>query len=213
VSVSAIVPAKSFARAKSRLDAVLDAPSRALLARDMLAHVLETLRAHDAVDRIVVVTDGDDVEALALRFGAECVRDRGEPPLRLAVDLGFGQLAAHDDALVVMADLPWLTSGDVRSLVVALDDADVVVAPDASGDGTNALALTARARMPTAFGSGQSLRDHLTRAERAGLTTRVIESRGLAFDVDTPADLAELGVVSGTPSFARAAGSGSARRA
>ncbi len=213
MSVAAVVPAKGFARAKSRLEGVLDAPSRAALAREMLAHVLDTLRSAEDVTSIVVVTDGPDVEELALAYGARCIRDRGEPPLRLAVDVGLGEVSSDSDALVVMADLPWITVNDVRSLVAALTRADVVVAPDASRQGTNALALTSRGRMRTAFGSGESFAEHLARAKHAGLTTRIVESRGLAFDVDTPADLAELYAVSGPPSFAWAAGSGSARRA
>jgi 2-phospho-L-lactate/phosphoenolpyruvate guanylyltransferase len=213
VSVSAVVPAKAFARAKSRLVDVLDAPSRAALAREMLAHVLETLRATEEIGNIVVVTDGEDVEALALAYGARCVRDRGEPPLRLAVDVGLDELSQDADALVVMADLPWLTSTDVRSLVAGLGRADVVVAPDATRHGTNALALSSRGRMRTSFGSGESFAEHLARAKGAGLVTHVVESRGLAFDVDTPADLAELRAVSGPPSFARAVGNGTGRRA
>jgi 2-phospho-L-lactate guanylyltransferase len=213
VSVSAVVPAKGFARAKSRLEGVLDAPSRAALAREMLAHVLDTLRAAEDVASILVVTDGRDVEELALAYGARCIRDRGEPPLRLAVDVGLGEVAPDAGALVVMADLPWITVSDVRSLVAALVRADVVVAPDASRHGTNALALSSRGRMGTAFGSGESFAEHLARAANAGLTTQIVESRGLAFDIDTPEDLAELYAVNGSPSFARAAGSGSARRA
>jgi 2-phospho-L-lactate guanylyltransferase len=205
VTVWAIVPAKGFARAKSRLDGVLDAASRSTLARDMLAHVLDTLRSSNEIANVVVVTDGEDVEALARAYGATCVRDRGEPPLRLAVDVGLDALPAHADALVVMADLPWLTTGDIRSLVVALASADVVVAPDASGEGTNALAL--RGRMRTAFGGGDSFAEHMARATSAGLTTRVVESRGLAFDVDTPADLTDLrGVTSELPTSERAVG-------
>jgi 2-phospho-L-lactate guanylyltransferase (CobY/MobA/RfbA family) len=181
MSVWAIVPAKGFARAKSRLDGALDAASRSSLARDMLAHVLDTLRSSNEITNVVVVTDGEDVEALAGMYGA----------------------IAH--ALVVMADLPWLTTNDVRSLVAALAGADVVVAPDASREGTNALAL--RGRVRTAFGSGASFAEHLARAKSAGLTTRIVESRGLAFDVDTPADLAALrGDVSEPPTSVRAVG-------
>jgi len=205
MSVWAIVPAKGFARAKSRLDGALDAASRSSLARDMLAHVLGTLRSSNEITNVVVVTDGEDVEALARMYGAICVRDRGEPPLRLAVDAGLDALPTDAHALVVMADLPWLTTNDVRSLVAALAGADVVVAPDASREGTNALAL--RGRVRTAFGSGASFAEHLARAKSAGLTTRIVESRGLAFDVDTPADLAALrGDVSEPPTSVRAVG-------
>ena len=90
---------------------------------------------------VVVVTDGDDVAAVARARGLRCVRDGGEPPLRVAVDLGLSHARADDAALVLMSDLPWLTVADVDALLAGADRTAVVVGPDAHGLGTNALAL------------------------------------------------------------------------
>jgi len=186
-----VVPAKSFRRAKSRLEDALDAPARAALARSLLEHVLDAVADCDGVTGVVIVTDGDDVEAVAHHRGLRCVRDAGEPPLRVAVDLGLGAARAcpADAALVLMADLPWLSSGDVAALLAGLDHADVVIGPDAPHLGTNALALGSGVCMPTAFGRTDSFQEHVARATAVGLRVRVHDSPGVAFDVDTPADL------------------------
>lgn len=195
-----VVPAKSFARAKSRLAQALDLPSRAALARSLFEHVLDVTVACPRVTGVVVVTDGDDVEAIARARGLACVRDAGEPPLSVAVDLGLravrsgvgsGALPPSEGgAVVLMADLPCLTTAEVTALVTALDRADVVVGPDAPRLGTNALALGPRVALATAFGHADSFARHLALACAHGLRVAVHESPGVALDVDTPADLA-----------------------
>jgi 2-phospho-L-lactate guanylyltransferase len=186
-----VVPAKSFQRAKSRLQDALDGPARAALARSLFERVLDAVAGCDGVTSVVVVTDGDEVAALAHDRGLRCVRDPGEPPLRLAVDLGLAPACADpsDSALVLMADLPWLCSSDVAGLLAALEHADVVLGPDAQKLGTNALALGPGVRMPTAFGRADSFPEHVARATALDLRVHVHESPGVAFDVDTPADL------------------------
>lgn len=207
---TAIVPAKSFARAKSRLADVLDAPSRASLARTLFDHVADVVVACDCLTGVLVVTDGDDVEAVACARGLPCVRDTGMPPLRVAVDLGI-DVARRDTAdavLVLMADLPWLTVADLAALVERLDCADVVLGPDARHLGTNALVLGPGVRLPTAFGRPDSFQEHMARVHARGLRVHVHESSGIGFDVDTPADLRAMSVLSER----RRARSGSAGR-
>jgi 2-phospho-L-lactate guanylyltransferase len=193
-----IVPVKSFARGKSRLADVLDAPSRATLARALLDHVLDVVGACDRVTRVLVVTDGDDVEAVAQARGLSCVRDTGTPPLRVAVDLGLEVAWRHaaDPALVLMADLPWLTAADIAALVAGLDRADVVLGPDARHLGTNALVLGPGVRLPTAFGRADSFQEHMALAAALGHRAWVHESTGLGFDVDTPSDLRAMSALS-----------------
>jgi 2-phospho-L-lactate guanylyltransferase len=190
----ALVPAKSFARAKSRLAAALGEGERASLARRMLEHVLSTLAACPAVAGVMVVTDGDDVAEVASARGAVVVRDADRPPLGGIVDAALRELAARGAtaALVVMSDLPDLTVVDLGALVAAFADADVVAAPDREDLGTNALAMRPPDLMRTSFGTRDSFERHLRAAEGAGLRVAVCRSPGLAFDVDEPADLAEL---------------------
>jgi len=202
VRARAIVPAKGFARAKTRLAPALDAVSRAELARSMFDHVLDVLGESPDIAGVVVVTDADDVEVLARARGARCVRDAGQPPLSVAVDAGLDAVrrGPSSAALVMMADLPLLSSRDVRDLLTALDGADVVVAPDARGTGTNALGFARGVSMPSAFGRSDSLAAHRERAGQLGLRLVTYAGRGTAYDVDLPGDLAAARRLLGGPS-------------
>jgi 2-phospho-L-lactate guanylyltransferase len=223
-----VVPAKSFARAKSRLAQALDPRARAALAQSLFEHVLDVSTACARVSGVLVVTDGDDVESIALSRGLACVRDAGEPPLSVAVDLGlravrdaivpaaprggagFGSGAPIESGvLVLMADLPWLTTADVASLVAALDHADLVAGPDEPRLGTNALALGPGVELATAFGRADSFAQHLAIARAKRLRVAVHESPGVALDIDTPADLRAMDAFSER----RRARTGSASRA
>ena len=95
-----------------------------------------------------------------------------------------------------MADLPWLTAADVAGLIAGLELADVVVGPDAQHLGTNALALGDAIDLPTAFGRADSFREHVARATALGHRVQLHESPGIAFDVDTPADLRAMSALS-----------------
>ena len=80
----------------------------------------------------------------------------------------------------------------MRALAALLDGHDVVLAPDAAGTGTNALALRVPAPMPTCFRGGESLADHVAAARARGLAFALCERAGLGFDVDQPEDYLRL---------------------
>jgi 2-phospho-L-lactate guanylyltransferase len=193
--VWALVPAKSFARAKSRLADALGDAQRADLARSMLEHVLSVLASCKEIAGVLVVTDGDDVAELARARGAVAVRDAERPPLGAIVDAALAELRARgaDAALVLMSDLPDLAGGDVRAIVEQMAELDVIVAPDLRDEGTNALGLRPPDRLRTSFGNRDSFARHVRAAEAAGLRVGLHRSEGLGFDVFEPADLERLG--------------------
>jgi 2-phospho-L-lactate guanylyltransferase len=65
----------------------------------------------------------------------------------------------------------------------------VVIAPDAAGEGTNALLLTPPDAIATCFGCADSFHRHRARAAAAGLAVSVHRAPALAFDLDTVDDL------------------------
>ena len=65
------------------------------------------------------------------------------------------------------------------------------IAPDRDGDGTNALLLSPPDLVATGFGAGSSAR-HRALGEAAGVAVETVIRPGLAFDIDTPQDLAEF---------------------
>jgi len=103
-----------------------------------------------------------------------------------------------DTLIVLHGDLPNLRPGDIETLIGALPadrSPGVAIAPDRAGTGTNGLALQPPGVIGFRFGIG-SFAAHAAEVERAGVPCVAVNRAGLAFDLDTPADLArwlELG--------------------
>jgi 2-phospho-L-lactate/phosphoenolpyruvate guanylyltransferase len=192
VTTWAIVPVKGFARGKSRLAPVLPAGAREVFARGLLEHVLGVLGAC-RLGGVLVATDSEEVAELARARGASARLDGASAgTLAEVLDAALADVegrGAHA-ALVLMADLPQLAPSDVRDILRALDDHDVVLVADARGRHTNALALSPPTRIRTCFGRSESFREHCARA--AGLRVAIVESAGVALDVDEPVDHALL---------------------
>jgi 2-phospho-L-lactate/phosphoenolpyruvate guanylyltransferase len=195
VSVRIIVPHRGLAVAKTRLAQVLDDADRQALALRLLERVLEV--AHAACSDVVVITPSTALEKVVVGSGAKLVVQRG---MGLNAGLDQARDAARSDGIQILGvlhgDLPNLTDADVASLLQpVMDQAGVAIAPDRAGVGTNGLALRPIDAIPFRFGLG-SFAAHREEALRAGLPLAVVEQPGLAFDLDTPADLArwiELG--------------------
>jgi len=198
----AVIVAKNFGRAKSRLGRALSIAQRRELARAMFERVLDACARTAELAGTLVATDGDDAAALALRGGAHVLRDPEEPAaLHVIVDRALeharGLGASH--ALVVMADLPLLRARELRELLELLRSADVVVAPDAERRGTGALALRLDLGLRTGFGRPDSLRRHVDAAIAASASLRVAYSPRLALDLDAPQHIARLERASARP--------------
>ncbi|MGO9835054.1 MAG: 2-phospho-L-lactate guanylyltransferase [Polyangiaceae bacterium] len=189
----AVVPAKSLMRGKSRLRAVLGDDDRALFAQQLLEHVLDVLGACN-LDGILVATGGDDVATIASSRGAQVLRDTGEGSLADVVDRALAEVASRGAAaaVVLMADLPRIEPGDVGALLAALDQHDVALVPDHLGRHTNALALAPPTTMATCFGRDDSFAAHCASARARGLRVLLVDNERIAFDVDLPADHAQL---------------------
>lgn len=184
----ALIPVRSFSTGKSRLGGLGD--SRREIARALFQHVHAVAAACPLLDGVLVATDDEAVGAIA----RDILLDDGRRPLAAIVDRGLEALVARGAgvAVVVMADLPLLSASDLARMITALDGADVALAPDRDHLGTNALALRLPGP-PTCFGNPDSYPRHVAAARAAGLRLATIDRAGLAFDLDSPADLAELG--------------------
>jgi 2-phospho-L-lactate guanylyltransferase len=198
----AILPVKSFGRAKQRLSGGF--PDRPGLAAAMVADVLDALALVDGLSEVLVVTAAP-VEA---RAGVVVVHDPVEAGQSAAAALGIEAAVARgaERVLLVPGDCPALDPGEVRELLAGdrvsapttpgceiqrSPATDIVIVPDRHGTGTNALLLSPPTIMAPAFGEGSFAR-HSALARAAGVTPRVAQVRSLGLDVDTPDDLAAL---------------------
>ena len=197
MSTRIIVPHRGLEAAKTRLAPMLDPDEREELAGQLLLHVLREAEA--AADDVVVISPARALAELVESTGARLVVQRG-----MGLNEGLDQ--ARSDALfddiselaVLHGDLPNLQASDIRALIEGLPPegaAGVAIAPDRAGTGTNGLALRPPGVINFRFGVG-SFAAHLAEVERAGVHLTVVDRNGLAFDLDTPEDLArwrELG--------------------
>jgi 2-phospho-L-lactate guanylyltransferase len=181
--LAAVVPMKSMELAKGRLAAVLDAAGRRALARRMLDHVLETLRQAGLPAVHVASGAGDDSNLNRdVTAAAQAVQAEGASEL-----------------LLVMADLPYLGTDDIGALIEAGRRSAVVIA-EAKDGGTNALLLRPPTVLGFTFASHRpSAGLHAEQARAAGIEPLFVRRPGLARDIDTPADLAQL--VSDHPAY------------
>ena len=186
----AIVPLNRLQLAKSRLaDARTDRPS---LVWDMLVNVVGALVGCRSVARVAVVTPEGNLEGPISALGAIFLPDPGGG---LIGALESGRSWAHQQGaealLVVLGDLPWLTSQEVEGLLRLAPSRGVVLAPDRDASGTNALFTRPVDAMPFRFGEN-SFPKHLEEARTAGLQVEIFQSRGTRSDIDVPDHLEEL---------------------
>ncbi|PRZ08215.1 2-phospho-L-lactate guanylyltransferase [Isoptericola sp. CG 20/1183] len=221
----AVVPLRDGVSGKSRLAAALDPGARRRLVVALARHVgevLASLVADGGLAGVVVVTaDVPFVEEVLPGLIGNSSPDRQsglpirsrvaevipEPPdrpgLNGALDHAREHVRVHarehgayrgaDRVLVVHADLPRLTAADVHALLTT--EADVAVATDRHGTGTNLLSVPLEVPgadgFPFRFGPG-SRAAHEGEAAAHGLTSAVVQRPGTAADLDTIDDWAEL---------------------
>ena len=195
MSIVAVVPVKALAGTKSRLSPVLTPEGRAGLTVYMMKNVLSALR-EAGVERACVVSPDRILLGLAEEAGATPLsqESRGLNPA-LDEARAWAVSGGASALLVLPADLPLLKPPDVEAVLEAAEGVEgplVVVAPDATGLGTNALLLRPPDVVPFRFGAG-SFEAHLDAARGRGVEARVCERPRLAFDLDTAGDLARFG--------------------
>jgi 2-phospho-L-lactate/phosphoenolpyruvate guanylyltransferase len=163
---------------KSRLSGALGAGERTELMRGLLDRVVGVV--HEAgVERVTVVTS-EPIE------GYEVWPDRG---LEWNEALAAAAEAVVESPLVafVSADLPLLRPEEVEVLLAATPQRGIAIARALDG-GTNAVSMRPPGLVRTRFGLRGSAAVHAG----LGVPHVVVDLPGLAFDVDTPADLEKM---------------------
>lgn len=198
MDVTIVLPVKKLSSAKSRLEPVLSADDRRCLVLDMFSHVLSVcVSALDPI-RVLVVSCDEIVGERAANAGASWIRDP-EAGLNRSLVAVFEACWRRDETpLYLPCDLPRLETADIRAIVAAGSDERVVLCSSRDGAGTNALMVPPKTPMDPELGAG-SFERHLAIATALGYEVVVCELPRVAFDVDTPADWADLHAVSAGP--------------
>jgi len=190
----AIVPVKPLRRGKSRLAEIFTPEERVDLNRQLLINTINTLKEIPEIEEVLVVSRDQAALSLARDRGAKTVQENGDPDLNIALTRAtiVAKTYTTRGVLIIPADLPLLTSEDVKALLSkAVDPPVVVVAPDRHKEGTNALLVCPSGLIEYEYGLN-SFRKHCDLAQSVGARLEVCELPSLALDLDVPADLAVL---------------------
>lgn len=194
MSLWAIVPVKPLRRRKSRLAEILSSEERAALNRGLLENTIKSLVDIPEIAHVLVISRDQAALSLARSLGARTVQENGAPQLNVALSraTGVAKTYATQSVLVLPADLPLITAEDVQVMLSkAFDPPVVVVAPDHSQKGTNALLLSPPEIIEYHFGPN-SFKKHCQLAREVGARLEICELSSLSLDLDEPEDLALL---------------------
>jgi 2-phospho-L-lactate guanylyltransferase len=180
-----LIAVKERASGKTRLAQALSSRVRIELVRSMLNAVLSAAENAQTVHQIIVISPERD----CIPADVPVLADTGES-LNSALEQAHAVLREFGcrEVVILPADLPKLCGAEIDALVRAGRAGGFAIAPDASGEGTNALCLVSTAPFRFQFGP-DSRRRHFEEAQRMGLNPRIVCLPGLEFDVDSPADL------------------------
>lgn len=189
-----LIPVRGLGGGKSRLSAVLDRGQRWRLNRALLERTLGVvIRWLGEPARCIVVSPCPAALRIARGYGATAWREPApHRNLNRAIVQAVRQCAKHGAhrVAVLACDLPKLSASGLESLVAALDHgAEIVIAPDVDGSGTNALLLGTHRRFPFGYGAGSRER-HFKAARANGWRAALCAHPALACDLDTPQALA-----------------------
>ncbi|HJS29659.1 MAG TPA: 2-phospho-L-lactate guanylyltransferase [Anaerolineales bacterium] len=191
MNLVAAVPIKPLAEGKSRLTDVLTDQQRSLLNEQLFVHTLEVLKSFRRIETVLVVSSDRRALDQAPRYGVQAIAERA--PVGLNGSLFQAQevsiAAGAAGFLVLPVDLPGLAIEDLEEMCLHLDEGPIVViAPDRHRRGTNALLLSPPGVIEFQFGP-ESFELHCSSAQQAGARLVVVETWGLALDLDTTEDL------------------------
>jgi len=191
---NALIPVKSLITAKSRLAPSLSQHQRERLVMAMLHHVLYVLLDSELFEQVSVVSSDDQVLEQAYIWGAQAITEEqhGHNQALHAAALRE-KTEGVTTLLTISADLPLLTTQEIRCFFEQSRQHEVVLAPSRDGTGTNAILVHPPLIVPYVFGP-DSLQSYIEAARQRHLRYSTYQSIGLAFDIDTIDDLDEVEV-------------------
>lgn len=188
-----LIPVKNLSKAKQRLAAVLDQPSRTDLAQAMLHDVVSALAAWQNRPPCALVTSDPFALELARQYDFELIPDPANPGETRAIEMATQVCIARGihSTLVIPADIPLIQTSELEQIIRQAPDEGSVLSPAADGRGTNAAFRRPADLFPLRFGN-DSFKPHLAAAQATGKPCIVLQLPSLAVDVDNPEDIQQL---------------------
>jgi len=142
LKTSVIIPVKTFQKSKTRLH--LSEEKTKKLCRLLLEEVIRTINETELIDKIIVVTNEEQVSDIIKKYNCEKIKDENETSVNDAVKLAEKYLINNEftHSIVLPLDVPFFYSDDLEKLLKFSSDKSVIIVPSRHFDGTNALVRT-----------------------------------------------------------------------
>tara|TARA_B100000029_G_scaffold510762_1_gene603060 strand:- start:2009 stop:2656 length:648 start_codon:yes stop_codon:yes gene_type:complete len=155
LKTSAIIPVKSFSKAKTRL--ALSQENTQTFCSIMLEEVLQTVSDSNHIEKIILVSKDEQVFNIGKKFDCIQIFDEKESGVNNAVNLADTWLNENGflQSVVFPQDIPFMMPEDIDSLFnFHRFQNSVIVVPSRHFDGTNALFRTPNEIMKTRYDEG-----------------------------------------------------------
>jgi 2-phospho-L-lactate/phosphoenolpyruvate guanylyltransferase len=185
-----LIPVKSLKTGKSRLSKVMSIGEREDLNEFFLRHIVQVAQEYSRGDKVTIITESDDVAFIAKTLGVRVIKQQRTLGLNQAAGQGVKELRANgaDHILIIASDLPTIRVSDLAEIAVRGVGSRIVICPDKSRTGTNAIYLAAESQIRFQFGPNSFAR-HCREAEISGMVPVIHFNERIAMDIDVPDDL------------------------
>jgi 2-phospho-L-lactate guanylyltransferase len=189
LKIAAIIPVKTFANAKTRLD--LSQDQKEDLCKIMLEEILHIISISPQIEKTIIVTKEEKAIEIGKKFNAIIIIDEKEESVNSAVALADKYLLENDyhASIVFPQDIPYIKTQDIDFMLNYMTHPNfAIIVPSRRFDGTNALVRMPVDLMKTHYDE-DSYKIHMSTAKEHTLNVAMVFVKRIMWDVDNDEDL------------------------
>ena len=189
MKTAAIIPVKTFSKAKTRLG--LSSEQTEQICVIMLEEILKILSISPQIDKIIIVTKDRKALEVSKKFDTVQIIDDKESGVNDAVSLADEYLLKNgfEASIVFPQDIPYIKTQDIDFVLKFETDSNfAIIVPSRRFDGTNALVRNPINLMKTHYDE-DSYKIHMSTAKEATRDVSLVFVKRIMWDVDNMEDL------------------------
>jgi 2-phospho-L-lactate guanylyltransferase len=189
LKIAAIIPVKTFSKAKTRLG--LSPRQVEDLCKVMLEEILHTISISPQIEKTIMVTKEEKAIEIGKKFNTVTIIDEKEESVNSAVALADKYLLENnfDASIVFPQDIPFIKTQDIDFMLnYKMHPNFAIIVPSRRFDGTNALARMPIDLMETHYDE-DSYKIHMNTAKDHTLNVAMVFVKRIMWDIDNIEDL------------------------
>jgi len=189
LKIAAIIPVKTFSKAKTRLD--LSPQQVEDLCKVMLEEILHTISIYPQIEKTIMVTKEKKAIEIGKKFKVITIVDEKEKSVNSAVALADKYLLENNfhASIVFPQDIPFIKTQDIDFMLNYKTHPNfAIIVPSRRFDGTNALVRMPIDLMETHYDE-DSYKIHMNTAKDHTLNVAMVFVKRIMWDIDNIEDL------------------------